>query len=94
MTSVDDDGECFGACVLVLAATPHSYFRKCWGFDACAQKTPPKESKLTELGWECRKSFFRKLSSRRSSQKFKESLIRKDGFPYQCVVGLVFALTA
>jgi hypothetical protein len=42
-----------------------------------------------QLRWECRKSFFRKLSSRQSSQKFKESLIRKSAFPYQCIVGLV-----
>jgi hypothetical protein len=42
----------------------------------------------------CRKSFFRKRSSRQSSQKFKESLIRKSTIPYQCIVGLVFALTA
>jgi hypothetical protein len=45
-----------------------------------------------QLRWECRKSFFRKLSSRQSSQKFKESLIRKGCFPYQCIVGIDFAI--
>jgi hypothetical protein len=58
------------------------------------QPRAPSPQPDRQLRWECRKSFFRKLSSRQSSQKFKESLIRKAVFPYQCIVGLDLPLTA